>query len=153
MITNFNNFINENKKNYILVGDYKMPISWYNEFFDEFFGDEEELRKYLEILDKYYKEGGKIQRIIFSYTRPNLKRLGDSWTHINNDWKNYLQTIFDFNMEEGRINGDEGIYLLIGETAPNNIAIRSSLEQYQNNPEEQELTILDTSKIKNKLKK
>lgn len=75
--------------------------------------------------------------------------MGNSWTHINNNWKNYIQTIYNFNLEEGIINGDENIWLLNAETPKYNIAIQNSIEQYQNNPEEQELTILDTNKLIN----
>jgi hypothetical protein len=66
----------------------------------------------------------------------------------HNEWQNYIHSIFDFNYDEGKINGDEGVWLIIGSTPPNNIAIQGSLEQFQNNPEEQELMILDSNKIK-----
>ena len=106
------------------------------------------VKKYFKILEDYQINGGKIQRIIFSYGKPNIDKLGYSWTHINNDWKNYIQTIIDFDQEENKINGDEDVYLIIGETPPNNIAIGSSLEQYENNPEEEELTLLNDKIVK-----
>lgn len=148
-VMNWKQFVNENLDNSIMVGGYKLDKKWYDQLYDENYGiNEDELKDYLKILDDYQNNGGEIQRVVFSYTKPNIKNLGNSWTHINNDWKNYIRSIFDFNYEEGKINGDEGVWLIIGSTPPNNIAIQGSLEQFQNNPEEQELMILDDKKIK-----
>lgn len=136
----------------IKVGNFNLTRQWYNKLFNDMYGNsEEELKEYLNILNNYWNNGGKIQRVIFSYNEPKLinKSLGNSWTHINNNWKNYIQTIYNFNLEEGIINGDENIWLLNAETPKYNIAIQNSIEQYQNNPEEQELTILDTNKLIN----
>jgi len=146
MVKNFKKFTNDVTS--IMVADYKLNKTFYDTLHNEYYGvDEDELKEYLLIIENYQKIGGEIQRIIFSYTKPNLKKLGNSWTHINNNWENYIQSIFDFNYENGKINGDEGIWLIIGTTPPNNIAIQNSLEQFQNNPEEQELTIINSNKI------
>ena len=136
-----------NEKN---IGEYELTDKRYNEIIgDIMYGkDEEDVDKYLNVLDTYQKKGGIIQRIIFSNNKPNLKKIGHSWTHQLNHWKNYIQSLIDFNYEEGKIKGNEDVYMITGETPPNNISIEGSLEQYENNPEEQELTIDDPNKIK-----
>lgn len=136
---------------YFELADGKITQQYYDTVCDEDYGiDEEDFNNYLSVLKDYYYNGGEIQRIIFSYSKPrkNTKTIGYSWTHINNDWKNYLQSIYDFNMEEGKINGDEGIYLVKAITQPKNITINGSLEQYELNRDEEELTLIDTTKIK-----
>ena len=48
----------------------------------------------------------------------------------------------------GKLNGDENVWLITAMTPPNNVAVISSLEQFQNNPEEQEITILNDKILK-----
>lgn len=63
--------------------------------YDENYGVvEDELKDYLRILDDYQNKGGEIQRVLFSYTKPNLKNLGNSWTHINNNWEKLYSFYF-----------------------------------------------------------
>jgi hypothetical protein len=133
----------------INVGGYEITDKRFNQLYDESYGcSEEELREYLDILDKYQKEGGTIQRIIFSYKEPKRRKTDHSWTHINNNWEDFVQSLIDFNYDEGKLNGDESVYLMIGETPPNNILIEASLEQFETNYDEQELTIENPLKIK-----
>jgi hypothetical protein len=146
-IKNFLQF-NENK-NFMTVGGYSLTKKKYDSLYDDNLGaTEEELLDYLNIIENYQNNGGEIQRIIFSNKRPDIKNPGYSWTHIGNHWSNYIYSIFDFNYEEGYIKGDEGVWLLTASTPPGNIAVEASLEQFQNNPEEQELRIVNTGIIK-----
>lgn len=137
---------------FLELGDRVITQDYYDDVIgDEFYGiDEEDFFKYLSILKNHYDNGGEIQRIIFSYDEPNPKTrdIGHSWTHMGNDVENFIYSIFDFNMEEGIIDGNEGIYLVKAITQPKNITINGSLEQYENNKEEEELMLIDTSKIK-----
>lgn len=146
------NVINENKINEnITIGEYEITNKEYKDllFFADLCDiDEETLNNYLNILKIYDQKGGNIQRIVFSVKKPNIKNIGSCWTHINNDYNNYIQSIFDFNYQEGKIKGGEKAWLITAVTQPNNIAVQNSIEQYQLNPEEEELTIIDINKIK-----
>jgi len=144
-IKNFGQFINEN----LVVGGIEISNQFYDNLYDDNYGaDEDELKNQLSILDKYQKNGGEIHRVIFSNQKPNIENIGYSWTHKDNDWRNYKQSIIDFNDSMGKLNGDENIWLIKAITPPNNVAVISSLEQFQNNPEEQEITILNDKILK-----
>jgi len=139
------NFLGEN----ISIGGISISKDFYNELYDDNYGvSEQELNTYLNILNEYQIRGGEIHRIIFSNNKPNIIDIGYSWTHKNNNWKNYLQSIIDHNYEMGKINGGENIWLIKAITPPNNVAILSSLEQFNNNPEEEEITIKNDKVIK-----
>lgn len=135
----------------LMVGGTHVPKRTYKGLFDSPYGPEQsEVDKYLSILDTYQEQGGEIIRMVFSYDEPNtvLSRIGHSWTHNGNDWRNFYDSIYDFNRDEGKIEGDEGLWMITAVTPPGNIDIVTSLEQYQNNPEEEELHIDDTVKLK-----
>ena len=61
---------------------------------------------------------------------------------------NYIHQLIDYKFSIGKLEGHEDIYQIIGHTPPNNILVRESLNNYKRNPDYQELTIKDTSKIK-----
>lgn len=101
-----------------------------------------------EIIERYNNRGGKIQRIIFTSKKPDMRNVGKSWTHEENYLTNYIHQLIDYNFSIGKLKGHEDIYQIIGETPPNNILVRESLSNYKKDPIYQELTIKDTNKIK-----
>lgn len=101
-----------------------------------------------EIIERYNIRGGKLQRIIFSIKKPDLRNVGKSWTHFENHWSNYIRQLIDYNFQNDKIEGYEDVYQLIGETPSNNILVRESMNRYKKNPEYQELIIKDINKIK-----
>ena len=108
---------------------------------DGFYGpNKDEIDNYLNTLHNYYNKGGKIQRVIFN-SKFNTKKLGHHWTHINNDIDNYIQDLFDFLYDEGKVNENPSISIIEAITPPHNISIIHSLEQYKNNPWEEEVYI------------
>lgn len=135
----------------LIIGGTHIPQKKYKSLFDGFYRPEQsEVDKYLGLLDTYQEKGGEIIRMVFSYDEPNtdLSKIGNSWTHPGNDWKNFYDSIYDFNRDEGKIEGDEGLWMITAVTPPDNIDIVTSIEQYENNPEEEELHIDDTKKLK-----
>ena len=110
---------------------------------DEDIDESTENRKFifLKILEIYQKEGGNLQRIIFSNSKPNVHKISHSWTHIQNYYKNYIEKLANENIESGKIDGSEDVWMIHGLTPSNNINMEKSLELYQKNPEYEEIYI------------
>jgi hypothetical protein len=142
-VKTFENFINDGKQ----IGDYFLTNTDYKKLIDEGYGpDEDEIDNYLNTLNNYYNNGGKIRRIIFS-SKVN-KNLGHHWTHMNNDIDNYIQDLFDFLHDEGKVTDNPPITIIEAITPPHNVGVKYSLEQYQNNPWEEEIYIKNSKLLK-----
>ena len=83
---------------------------------DEDIDESTENRKFifLKILEIYQKEGGNLQRIIFSNSKPNVHKISHSWTHIQNYYKNYIEKLANENIESGKIDGSEDVWMIHG---------------------------------------
>jgi hypothetical protein len=131
-----------------MVGDYFLSNTEYDNYIgDGIYGiDEEDFQQYLDILNTYYHHGGSIQRVLFS-SSVNEQNLGHHWTHMDNDIENYIDLLYDFLRDEGRIERNPSITVISGVTPPHNISIKYALEQYQTNYWEEEIYIINPSLI------